>query len=148
MITNNWSLWDKLNGIHDQSLLMYSFCNINLEIYLYTWNHNVCVRTYFFTLPFIFHFSFLPFINLLSPTLRSSERVNKTTGRFIIYFLGQPCLLLSPGLILELIDLMRPGGLWQVRNTLIIFTHVSFTLMSQRMCELFSHKLMLQIDIM
>ena len=63
------------------------------------------------TLSLIFLFSVLHFISLLSSTLGFSERVNKTTGRFI-YFLVQPSLLLSPGVILELPDLMRPGGLW------------------------------------
>lgn len=45
-------------------------------------------------------------------------------------------------------DLTGPLRLWQVTNSLIVFTHVSFSLISQRERELFSHKLTMQLDTM
>lgn len=47
-------------------------------------------------------------------SLLRGNSLGNTIGRFIIYFLDQPCMLLLPGLILELADLMTPQGLFSL----------------------------------
>lgn len=63
----------------------------------------------------------------------------KTTGRFIIYFLEQTrragCQVL-----------MGLRRRWRVSNSLIIFTHVSFALISRRERELLSRKPTVRLD--
>ena len=63
----------------------------------------------------------------------------KTTGRFIIYFLEQTR---RAGCQVS----MGPRRRWRVNNSLIIFTHVSFALISRRERELFSRKPMVLLD--
>lgn len=63
-----------------------------------------------------------------------------------IYYLFPGPALLAGCQVPHLMRLQR--RLWQVGNSLTIFTHVLFTLISQRELELFSRKLMMRLDIM
>lgn len=114
----------------------------SVQAFLSESSHWNCLTLFIYSCSDVTIFSLLILTFFTLPPLLSRVKgkwLAKTTGRFIIYFLEQTrragCQVL-----------MGPRRRWRVSNSLIIFTHVSFALISRRERELFSLKPTVRLD--